>query len=193
MRALVPLEERKIAMAKMRPVSKREKVIFPVMMIIIVLVLLPPIAPLISCLMLGNLLRESGVNDRMASTIGGPFLDIVTVFIAVAIGSTMSAENFANIQTLKIVCLGLIAFMTGSASGVLWARLMCKMSGGKINPLIGSAGIAAVPMAARVSHNVGIQFNKRNNLIMHAMGPNLAGVLGTAVAGGIMLTLLGVI
>jgi sodium ion-translocating decarboxylase beta subunit len=193
MKAIIPLEERKIAMEKMRPVSKREKIIFPVMMIIIVLVLLPPIAPLISCLMLGNLLRESGVNDRMATTIGGVFLDIVTVFIAVAIGSTMSAENFANIQTLKIVCLGLIAFCSGTASGALWARLMCKMSGGKINPLIGSAGIAAVPMAARVSHNVGIQYNKRNNLIMHAMGPNLAGVLGTAVAGGIMLTLLGVI
>jgi oxaloacetate decarboxylase beta subunit len=143
--------------------------------------------------MLGNIIRESGVTDRMAVTIGGVFLDIVTVFIAVAIGSTMSAENFANVQTLKIVCLGLVAFAGGTASGTLWARVMCKFTGGKINPLIGSAGIAAVPMAARVSHNVGIQFNKRNNLIMHAMGPNLAGVLGTAVAGGIMLTLLGVV
>lgn len=131
--------------------------------------------------------------DRVSNTIGGVFLDIITVFIAVAIGSTMSAENFVNIQTLKIVTLGLIAFAGGTASGALWARLMCKMSGGKINPLIGSAGIAAVPMAARVSHMVGIQYNKRNNLIMHAMGPNLAGVLGTAVAGGIMLTLLGVV
>lgn len=193
MRALVPLEERKIAMVKLRSVSKREKIIFPVMMIFIVLILLPPIAPLISCLMLGNLIRESGVTDRLSATIGGVFLDIVTVFIAVAIGSTMSAENFVNIQTLKIVILGLIAFCFGTASGVLWARLMCKMSGGKINPLIGSAGIAAVPMAARVSHNVGLKYNKRNYLIMHAMGPNLAGVLGTAVAGGIMLTLLGVV
>jgi sodium ion-translocating decarboxylase beta subunit len=193
MRALVPLEERKIAMVKLRPVTKREKIIFPVMMIFIVLILLPPIAPLISCLMLGNLIRESGVTDRLSATIGGVFLDIVTVFIAVAIGSTMSAENFVNLQTLKIVLLGLLAFCCGTASGVIWARLMCKMSGGKINPLIGSAGIAAVPMAARVSHNVGIKYNKRNYLIMHAMGPNLAGVLGTAVAGGIMLTLLGVV
>ena len=193
MRALVPLEERKIAMVKLRPVTKREKIIFPVMMIFIVLILLPPIAPLISCLMLGNLIRESGVTDRLSATIGGVFLDIVTVFIAVAIGSTMSAENFCNLQTLKIVLLGLLAFCCGTASGVIWARLMCKMSGGKINPLIGSAGIAAVPMAARVSHNVGIKYNKRNYLIMHAMGPNLAGVLGTAVAGGIMLTLLGVV
>jgi oxaloacetate decarboxylase beta subunit len=192
MRALVPEKERIIAMQKLRPVLKREKIIFPVMMIIIVLCLLPPIAPLISCLMLGNLIRESGVTNRLADTIGGVFLDIITVFIAVAIGSTMSAENFANIQTLKIVVLGLLAFCIGSASGILWARVMCWWSKGKINPLIGSAGIAAVPMAARVSHNVGIQYNKRNNLIMHAMGPNLAGVLGTAVAGGIMLTLLGV-
>lgn len=192
MKALVPLEERKIAMSKMRPVSNREKIIFPVMMILIVLILLPPIAPLISCLMLGNLIRESGVMERVSNTIGGVFLDVITVFIAVAIGSTMSAENFVNLQTLKIVTLGLIAFGVGTASGVLWARLMCKMSGGKINPLIGSAGIAAVPMAARVSHIVGLQYNKRNYLIMHAMGPNLAGVLGTAVAGGIMLTLLGV-
>jgi len=193
MKLLVPVEERKIAMGKLRTVSKREKIIFPVMMIFIVLILLPPIAPLISCLMLGNLIRECGVMERVSFTIGGVFLDIITVFIAVAIGSTMSAENFVNVQTLKIVVLGLIAFCCGSASGVLWARLMCKMSGGKINPLIGSAGIAAVPMAARVSHNVGLQYNKRNYLIMHAMGPNLAGVLGTAVAGGIMLTLLGVI
>jgi sodium ion-translocating decarboxylase, beta subunit len=192
MKALIPEEERKIAMERMRPVSRREKIIFPVMMILIVLTLLPPIAPLISCLMLGNLIRECGVMDRVSNTIGGVFLDIITVFIAVAIGSTMSAENFVNIQTLKIVTLGLVAFAGGTASGVLWARLMCKVSGGKINPLIGSAGIAAVPMAARVSHMVGIQYNKRNNLIMHAMGPNLAGVLGTAVAGGIMLTLLGV-
>lgn len=192
MRLLVPEKERTIAMEKLKPVSKRAKIIFPVMMIIIVLVLLPPIAPLISCLMLGNLIRESGVTDRIADTLGGVFLNIVTVFIAVAIGSTMSAENFVNIKTLEIVALGLLAFGIGTASGILWARLMCWISKGKINPLIGSAGIAAVPMAARVSHTVGLKYNKRNYLIMHAMGPNLAGVLGTAVAGGIMLTLLGV-
>jgi len=163
------------------------------MMILVVLILLPPIAPLISCLMLGNLVRECGVMERVSKTLGGVFLDVVTVFIAVAIGSTMSAENFVNIQTVQIVVLGLVAFVIGTASGLLWGRLMCWMSKGMINPLIGSAGIAAVPMAARVSHVVGLQANKRSYLIMHAMGPNLAGVLGTAVAGGIMLTLLGVI
>lgn len=193
MKLIVPERERKIAMKSLRTVSKKEKVIFPVMMILLVLALLPPIAPLISCLMLGNMVRESGVMERVANTLGGTFLDIVTVFIAVAIGTTMSAENFVNIETLEIVMLGLIAFATGTASGLLWARMMCWMSKGRINPLIGSAGIAAVPMAARVSHNVGTQANKRSYLIMHAMGPNLAGVLGTAVAGGIMLTLLGVI
>ena len=142
--------------------------------------------------MLGNLIRECGV-------IGKSFLhhwrSIFRYYYSIYSSCywiNYSAENFVNVQTLKIVVLGLIAFCCGSASGVLWARLMCKMSGGKINPLIGSAGIAAVPMAARVSHNVGLQYNKRNYLIMHAMGPNLAGVLGTAVAGGIMLTLLGV-
>lgn len=192
MRLIVPEEERKIAMEKLRPVSKRAKIIFPVVMIFVVLILLPPIAPLISCLMLGNLIRECGVMERVSSTLGETFLDVVTVFIAIAIGSTMNATNFANIQTVQIVILGLIAFTFGTASGLLWARLMCHMTRGKINPLIGSAGIAAVPMAARVSHNVGILYNKRNYLIMHAMGPNLAGVLGTAVAGGIMLTVLGV-
>jgi len=192
MKLLVPLKERELAMEQMRPVSKREKIIFPIAMILLVNTLLPPIAPLISCLMLGNLIRECGVLDRISHTIGGVFLDVVTVFIAVAIGSTMSAENFVNIKTLEIVVLGLIAFCTGTAGGLLWARLMCKLSKGKINPLIGSAGIAAVPMAARVSHVVGIEANPYNFLIMHAMGPNVAGVLGTAVAGGIMLTLLGV-
>lgn len=192
MRLLVPEAERKIAMEKLKPVSKRAKIVFPVVMIFVVLILLPPIAPLISCLMLGNLIRECGVMERVSSTLGETFLDVITTFIAVAIGSTMDAANFANFQTLVIVTLGLVAFTAGTASGLIWARLMCRITGGKINPLIGSAGIAAVPMAARVSHNVGIIYNKRNYLIMHAMGPNLAGVLGTAVAGGIMLTVLGV-
>lgn len=192
MKALIPPKERECLMEQMRPVSQREKIIFPILMILLVNSLLPPIAPLISCLMLGNLIRESMVLNRIANTIGETFLDIVTVFIAVAIGSTMSAENFVNIKTLEIVTLGLIAFCTGTCGGILWGRLMYKMSKGKINPLIGSAGIAAVPMAARVSHKVGIEANPYNFLIMHAMGPNVAGVLGTAVAGGIMLTLLGV-
>lgn len=192
MRLLVPQKEREILMEQLRPVSKQAKIIFPVMMILLVNSLLPPIAPLISCLMLGNLIREAGVLERISQTLGGPFLDVVTVFIAVAIGSTMSAENFCNIKTLEIVVLGLIAFCTGTAGGLLWGRLMCWMSKGKINPLIGSAGIAAVPMAARVSHVQGVKDNPFNFLLMHAMGPNVAGVLGTAVAGGIMLTLLGV-
>lgn len=192
MRLLVPRRERELAMEQLRPVSRRERIIFPIMMIILVNSLLPPIAPLISCLMLGNLIRESGVIERIADTLGGTFLDIVTVFIAVAIGSTMSAQNFVNLKTLEIVVLGLIAFCTGTAGGLIAARVMCKLTKGKINPLIGSAGIAAVPMAARVSHTVGVEDNPFNFLIMHAMGPNLAGVLGTAVAGGIMLTLLGV-
>lgn len=192
MKLLVPQKERELAMEQMREVSQKEKIIFPIMMILLVCTLLPPIAPLISCLMLGNLIRECGVIERISNTLGGVFLDVITIFIAVAIGSTMSAENFVNIKTLEIVALGLISFCTGTAGGILWARLMCKMSKGKINPLIGSAGIAAVPMAARVSHVVGIEANPYNFLIMHAMGPNVAGVLGTAVAGGIMLTLLGV-
>jgi len=193
MKWIVPERERKIAMVALRSVNKTEKVIFPVMIIIVVLVLLPPIAPLISCLMLGNMVRESGIMKRVADTLGGQFLDIVTVFIATAIGTTMSAENFVNLKTLEIVILGLIAFATGTASGLLWGRMMCRLSKGKINPLIGSAGIAAVPMAARVTHVVGNQANRSSFLIMHAMGPNLAGVLGTAVAGGIMVTLLGVV
>ncbi len=190
MRLLVPEKERKIVMEKQRPVSQKEKIIFPILMIIVVLILLPPIAPLIACLMLGNLIKECLVMERQSATIGGVFLDIVTVFIAVAIGSTMSATNFVNLKTLEIVILGLIAFCTGTASGLLFARLMCWFSKGKINPLIGSAGIAAVPMAARVSHTEGLRANKRNYLVMHAMGPNLAGVLGTATAGAILITLL---
>lgn len=190
MKMLVPKQEREIVMQQLRPVSTKAKIIFPIMMIILVNALLPPIAPLMSCLMLGNLLRESRVVKRIADTISGVFLDIVTVFIATAIGSTMSAENFVNTKTLVIVTLGLIAFLTGTMGGLLAARVMCWASKGKINPLIGSAGIAAVPMAARVSHTVGNKANPESFLIMHAMGPNVAGVLGTAVAGGIMITLL---
>lgn len=190
MKLCVPKKEREIIMEQLRPVSTKEKIIFPILMIILVNTLLPPIAPLMSCLMLGNLLKESGVVKRIAETISNTFLDIITVFIAVAIGSTMSAENFVNTQTLIIVTLGLIAFVTGTAGGLLAGRVMCWLTKGKINPLIGSAGIAAVPMAARVSHVVGNKANPRSYLIMHAMGPNVAGVLGTAVAGGIMITLL---
>lgn len=191
MRALTTKAERQIMMKQLRPVSKTEKIVFPILITILIDLLLPPIAPLITMLMLGNLLKESGVVDRLAKTASGEFMNVITILLGISIGSTMNAATFLNIKTLSIILLGLIAFMTGTAGGVLGARLLNKISGGKINPLIGSAGIASVPIAARVSHTVAQQENKYNLLIMHAMGPNLAGVFGTAIAGGIMLTLLG--
>ncbi|MBE3592929.1 MAG: sodium ion-translocating decarboxylase subunit beta [Thermoanaerobacter sp.] len=192
MRLLTTKEERQIMMKQMRPVSKTEKIAFPIVITILIDLLLPPIAPLITMLMLGNLLKESGVVDRLAKTVSGEFMNVITILLGVSIGSTMKADTFLTLKTLEIVTLGLIAFMTGTAGGVLGAKFLNKLSGGKINPLIGSAGIASVPIAARVSHSVAIKENPYNFLIMHAMGPNLAGVLGTAIAGGIMLVLLGV-
>ncbi len=182
--------ERQIMMEQPRFVSRREKIAFPIVITIIVNLFLPPVAPLITMLMLGNLLRESLVLDKMAETISNHFLNIITLILTLAIGSTMSAKTFLTAQTLEIIGLGLVAFVFGTASGVVCARIMNKISNGKINPLIGSAGIASVPIAARVSHMVGQQENRSNFLIMHAMGPNLAGVFGTAISGGIMLALL---
>lgn len=192
MRLLTTKEERQIMMKQMRPVSKIEKIAFPIVITVLIDLLLPPIAPLITMLMLGNLLKESGVVDRLAKTASGEFMNVITILLGVSIGSTMKADTFLTIKTLEIVTLGLIAFMTGTAGGVLGAKFLNKLSGGKINPLVGSAGIASVPIAARVSHSVAIKENPYNFLIMHAMGPNLAGVFGTAIAGGIMLVLLGV-
>ncbi|MGI1691033.1 sodium ion-translocating decarboxylase subunit beta [Thermoanaerobacter uzonensis] len=192
MRLLTTKEERQIMMKQMRPVSKTEKIAFPIVITILIDLLLPPIAPLITMLMLGNLLKESGVVDRLAKTASGEFMNVITILLGVSIGSTMKADTFLTIKTLEIIVLGLIAFMTGTAGGILGAKFLNKLSGGKINPLIGSAGIASVPIAARVSHSVAIKENPYNFLIMHAMGPNLAGVFGTAIAGGIMLVLLGV-
>ena len=192
MKLLTTHEERTIIMEQVRPVSNREKIIFPIAVTIIIDLLLPPIAPLITMLMLGNLLRESKVVDRLAKTASGEFMNVITLLLGLAIGSTMSAATFLNLKTLEIVVLGLIAFITGTAGGVMGAKLLNKLSGGRVNPLIGSAGIASVPIAARVSHIVARSENKFNFLIMHAMGPNLAGVFGTAIAGGILLTLLGV-
>ncbi|AEM79153.1 sodium ion-translocating decarboxylase subunit beta [Thermoanaerobacter wiegelii] len=192
MRLLTTKEERQIMMKQMRPVSKTEKIAFPIVITVLIDLLLPPIAPLITMLMLGNLLKESGVVDRLAKTVSGEFMNVITILLGVSIGSTMKADTFLTIKTLEIVTLGLIAFMTGTAGGVLGAKFLNKLSGGKINPLVGSAGIASVPIAARVSHSVAIKENPYNFLIMHAMGPNLAGVFGTAIAGGIMLVLLGV-
>lgn len=190
MRALTTKEERQVVMEQLRPVSKTEKVIFPIVCTIIVTLLLPAVAPLLGMLMLGNLLRESGVTERLSKAAQNELMNIVTIFLATSVGATMSAENFLNVRTILLVALGLIAFAAGTAGGVLLGKLMYKLSGGKINPLIGSAGVSAVPMAARVSQVVGQKENPGNFLLMHAMGPNVAGVIGSAVAAGIMITML---
>ena len=192
MRLLTSKAERQIEMAQLRIVSKLEKIAFPVVIAIIVNLFFPPVAPLITMLMLGNLLKECGVTDRLSKTAGGGLMNVIILILTVAIGSTMAADKFLNWQTLQIVALGLIAFMFGTASGVLTAKLMNLFMKVKINPLIGSAGIASVPIAARVSHIVAEQENPNNLLIYQAMGPNLAGVFGTAISGGILLALLGV-
>ncbi len=191
MKLLTNKKERQIMMKQPRYVSRLEKIVFPVVIAIIVNLFLPPVAPLITMLMLGNLMRECLCVDRLAETASNALLNVVTMVLTVAIGSTMAADTFLTADTLIIIGLGLVAFVFGTGSGVVCAKIMNKISGGKINPLIGSAGIASVPIAARVSHLVGQQENKNNFLIMHAMGPNLAGVFGTAISGGIMLALLG--
>ena len=190
MKLLTTKEEREIVMEQLRPVSKFEKLAFPIVATCIISLLLPPIAALMGMLMLGNLFRESGVTDRLSDTAQNALINIVTIFLALGTGMTMSAENFLNLATIKIICLGLVAFAGGTAGGVLFAKVMNKFSGGKINPLIGSAGVSAVPMAARVSQIVGQKANPGNFLLMHAMGPNVAGVIGTAVAAGTMLAML---
>lgn len=189
MKLLTTKKERQIMMKQPRYVSKLEKIAFPVVIAIIVNLFLPPVAPLITMLMLGNLIRECLVVDRMTETISNHFLNVITLILTVAIGSTMNAKTFLVPETLLVIVLGLVAFMGGTASGVIAAKIMNKVTHGKINPLIGSAGIASVPIAARVSHKVGLEANPRNFLIMHAMGPNLAGVFGTAISGGIILAL----
>ena len=190
MRLLTNREERKIMMKQPRYVSRLEKIAFPVVMAIIVNIFLPPVAPLITMLMLGNLLRECLVVTKLSETASNTLLNIVTLVLTVAIGSTMAADTFLTTDTILIIALGLVAFAFGTGSGVVCAKLMNKISGGRINPLIGSAGIASVPIAARVSHLVGQQESRNVFLLMHAMGPNLAGVFGTAISGGIMLALL---
>ena len=190
MKLLTTKKERNIMMKQPRYVSRLEKIAFPIVIAIIVNIFLPPVAPLITMLMLGNLLRECLVVSKLAETAANTLLNVVTLVLTVAIGSTMAAEDFLTPKTLLIIVLGLIAFVFGTGSGVVCAKVMNKLSGGRINPLIGSAGIASVPIAARVSHLVGQQENRQNFLLMHAMGPNLAGVFGTAISGGIMLALL---
>jgi carboxybiotin decarboxylase len=191
MRLLTTKAERNIQMAQLRKVSRLEKIIFPVVIAIIVNLFFPPVAPLVTMLMLGNLFREVLVVGRLADTAGGTLLNLVTIVLTVAIGSTMSAKTFLSMQTVEIVGLGLIAFVFGTASGVITAKIMNLFLKTKINPLIGSAGIASVPIAARVSHIVANKENPKLFLIYHAMGPNLAGVFGTAISGGILLALLG--
>jgi sodium ion-translocating decarboxylase beta subunit len=192
MRLLTTKAERNIQMAQLRKVSRLEKIIFPVIIAIIVNLFFPPVAPLVTMLMLGNLFREVLIVGRLADTAGGTLLNLVTIVLTVAIGSTMSAQTFLSLQTVEIVGLGLLAFVCGTASGVITAKIMNLFLKTKINPLIGSAGIASVPIAARVSHIVANKENPKLFLIYHAMGPNLAGVFGTAISGGILLALLGV-
>ncbi len=192
MKAFTTKKERQIIMTQTRPVSRLEKMIFPMVIAVIVDLLLPPVAPLITMLMLGNLLRECGVVDRLAQTAANDLMNIIIIALTVAIGSTMNADTFLTLQTLEIIVLGLIAFAFGTFSGIIGGRVLCWASGGKVNPLVGSAGIASVPIAARVAHVVALKENPYNFLIMHAMGPNLAGVFGTAISGGIMLALIGV-
>ncbi|MBE6099703.1 MAG: sodium ion-translocating decarboxylase subunit beta [Anaerovibrio sp.] len=190
MKLMTSKEERAIKMEQLRSVTKFERVVFPISAAIIISLLLPPVAALISCLMLGNLFRESGVTDRLSDTSQNALCNMVTIFLATGTGMTMSAESFLTVQTIEIILLGLLAFAGGTAAGVLFGKIMCRLSGGKINPLIGSAGVSAVPMAARVSQMVGQKANPSNFLLMHAMGPNVAGVIGTAVAAGTMMAML---
>ena len=183
--------DRKIVMKQLRPVSHFEKITFPIMCTIIISLLLPSVTALIGMLMLGNLFKEAGCLDRLSDTAQNAMMNIVTIMLATGTGATMSAESFLNYQTILIICLGLVAFIAGTAAGALFGTLMCKLDGGQTNPLIGSAGVSAVPMAARVSQKVGQKCNPANFLLMHAMGPNVAGVIGTAVAAGTMLAMIG--
>ena len=183
--------DRKIVMAQLRPVTRFEKIVFPVVTTIVISLLLPPVCSLIGMLMLGNLFKEAGCLDRLSDTAQNALMNIVTIMLATGTGLTMKAESFLNYQTILIIVLGLIAFAAGTFAGVVFGKLMCILDGGKTNPLIGSAGVSAVPMAARVSQIVGQKANPANFLLMHAMGPNVAGVIGTAVAAGAMLAMIG--
>ena len=191
MRALTTKKERECKMEQLRPVSKTEKIVFPIVVSIFVILLLPSTAPLIGCLMLGNLFRECGVTDRLSDTAQNALMNIVTIFLSTSVGATTVADRFLTANTLKIVLLGLLAFCFSTAGGVLFGKIMYKVTGGKINPLIGSAGVSAVPMAARVSQVEGQKANPANFLLMHAMGPNVAGVIGSAIAAGFLLAVFG--
>ena len=191
MRALTTPEERAVKMEQARTVTKTEKIIFPILVSVFVILLLPSTAPLIGCLMFGNLLKETGVNDRLSDTAQNAMMNIVTIFLSTSVGATTVAARFLSLETLKIVALGLTAFAISTVGGLLVGKLMYKLSGGKVNPLIGSAGVSAVPMAARVSQVEGQKANPGNFLLMHAMGPNVAGVIGSAIAAGFLLAVFG--
>ena len=191
MKLLTSKEERRIKMKQLRPVSKTEKILFPIIVTIFVSLMLPSAAPLVGCLMLGNLMRESGAVDRLSKTVQNELMNIVTIFLGISVGATATAANFLNLQTLEILVMGVCAFALGTAGGVLLAKLMNVFAKEKVNPLIGSAGVSAVPMAARVSQVVGQKEDPSNFLLMHAMGPNVAGVIGSAVAAGVLLSLFG--
>ncbi|MFW5829550.1 MAG: sodium ion-translocating decarboxylase subunit beta [Planctomycetota bacterium] len=191
MRALTNDQERRIMMEQRKPVSRQAKIIFPVVVILLCLLLLPSAVPLIGMLMFGNLLRECGVTDRLSKTAQNELINIVTIGLGLSVGTKLAADKFLTSETILILVLGVIAFIVGTAAGVIMAKVMNRISGGRINPLIGSAGVSAVPMAARVSQVEGVRYNRQNMLLMHAMGPNVAGVIGSAVAAGILLALLG--
>jgi oxaloacetate decarboxylase beta subunit len=191
MKLLTTDSERKIRMTQLRPVSKREKILFPLMILILCALLLPSAAPLIGALTFGNLVKESGVAERLSKTLQNEFCNIVTILLGLSVGSKLQYDHFLVTETLGILVLGIIAFSVATASGVLLAKLMNVFSKEKINPLIGSAGVSAVPMAARVSNKVGLEYDKQNYLLMHAMGPNVAGVIGSAVAAGVLLAIVG--
>ena len=192
MKLLTTKKEREVKMEQLRPVSKLEKILFPIVVTIVVVLILPTTAPLVGMLMLGNLFRESGVVKQLKETASNALMYIVVIILGTSVGATTSAEAFLNFDTLKIVALGLIAFCFGTAAGVVFGKIMCKATHGKVNPLIGSAGVSAVPMAARVSQKVGTEADPSNFLLMHAMGPNVAGVIGTAVAAGTFMAMFGV-
>ena len=193
MKALTTEKERKVKMEQLRPVSKLERILFPIVVTIVVVLILPTTAPLVGMLMLGNLFKECGVVKQLSETASNALMYIVVIILGTSVGATTSAEAFLNLDTLKIVALGLVAFAAGTAAGVLFGKLMCKATHGKVNPLIGSAGVSAVPMAARVSQKVGQEADPSNFLLMHAMGPNVACVIGTAVAAGTFMAMFGVI
>ena len=192
MKLLTTEKERQIKMEQLRTVTKTEKIMFPIVVTVVVCLILPTTAPLVGMLMLGNLVRESGVVKQLSETASNALMYLVVIILGTSVGATTSAEAFLNVSTIKIVVLGLVAFAVGTAAGVLFGKLMCKVTGGKVNPLIGSAGVSAVPMAARVSQKVGAEADPSNFLLMHAMGPNVAGVIGTAVAAGTFMAIFGV-